>query len=491
MDLELILRTSALLALAAVLARLLHRAAPSTRHLVWQLAIVLAVLAPILIPLAPKITVPMVRTVPSGANGWVPGAPVLIGSSSAEPTPGHSTVGTIGTLGTNPLGTLRTIGTLGTLSVGSWFLLCWCLSGLSVRRGSQPAPGEWVAEARNVAARLGFRGAIDVRATFADGTPHVAGLFRSVVMMPPSAGQWTTEERQAAFVHELTHIRRRDRSTQAVAQLACAIYWFNPLVWYAAGGLARERERACDDEVLRVGVRPSAYAALLLDLARRPAPWTPATGLSMARPAAIEGRLLMILADVVRTPRRSTRWLVYGAVAAFTTAALGAHPATERSRLQSPSSPSQAPAPRPLPMVTPQAVMQLDDLQTVAGLTDILIRALGDASGPVREQATLGLAFTPGDAVIAPLLTALKDSDSQVREKAAIGLAFRRDPRIIEPLLAAITDEDGQVREKAAIALGASGDPRALESLKHATTDPDPQVREKAIAGLVLLGVRR
>ncbi len=448
MNLELILRTTALLAVATLLTRLLHRAAPSTRHLVWQLAIGLVLLAPIVTPLAPRFSVPMVINVPR-----VPSGPKVPEVQVAT------------THGDFDSGTLGTIGTIGTLSVGSWFLFCWLASGLSVKRGSRPAPGEWVSEARNVAARLGYRGAVDVRVTVTDGSPHVAGLFRSVVMMPAAAAQWTTDDRQAAFVHELTHIRRRDRSTLAVAQLACAIYWFNPLVWYAAASLARERERVCDDEVLRAGVKPSAYAALLLDIARHPASSTPATALSMARPSAVEGRLLMILADVVRTPRRSTGWLVCAALAAFATAILGAQPAREE--------------------------MQPDDRQIVTGLTDLLVSALGDASSQVREQAAMGLALTPGDVVIAPLLTALQDRDSQVREKAAMGLAFRRDPRIIEPLLAAITDQDGQVREKAAIALGASGDPRALNALKTATGDPDPQVREKAVAGLVLLGLRK
>ncbi len=465
MELEIIVRTSVLLAFAAVASRLLYRAAPATRHFVWHVSIVMVLLTPLLAPLAPKITVP-------GVPG-VPQVEALVDYTSTAPIRNQSTVGTVGTLGT--------FGTLGTLLVGARFLLGWLLSGLSVVRGSRPAPGEWLSEAHHVAARLGFTGTIDVRETNSDGSPHVAGLFQSVVMMPPSARQWTTEERQAALVHELAHIRRHDRRTQAMAQLACAINWFNPLVWHAAAGLARERERACDDEVLRVGVKPSAYAALLLDLARRPAAWTPATALSMARPSAIEGRLLMILADAVRTPRRSTRWLVGIAVAAFTTAILGARPLPEQS----------APVPAPSPIVTPQAVMQLDDVQQASGLTEILIRALTDASSHVREQATLGLAVTPGSAVIAPLLLALKDPDSQVREKAAIGLAFRHDPRIIEPLLVAITDDDGQVREKAAIALGASGDARAIDSLTKATTDPDPQVREKAVAGLVLMGLRK
>lgn len=465
MDLDLILRTSALLLLAAGLARVLRTAAPATRHLIWHLAIVLVILAPLLGSVVPNFRVPMVPNVPT--------LPMVLELESSI-GPSFTERGTPGTLGT--------VGTLGTLSVGSWFLFCWLLSGLSVIRGSRPAPAQWISEARNVAARLGFAGTIDVRETRHDGSPHVAGLFRSIVMMPPSAQRWTADERQAAFVHELTHIKRHDRRTQAVAQLACAIYWFNPLVWHAAAGLARERERACDDEVLRVGVKPSAYAALLLDLARRPAAWTTATAFSMARPSAIEGRLLMILDDVSRTPRRSTRWLVGLTIVALTVAVLGA----ERASAQPP-----APAAQPAPLVKPQALMQLDSVESGTGLTEILVRSLGDSSGQVREQAALGLALTPGNAVIDPLLAALKDRDSQVREKAAIGLAFRRDPRIIEPLLTAMGDADSQVREKAAIALGASGDARARESLKKATRDPDVQVREKAVAGLVLLGLRR
>lgn len=469
MDLDLIVRTSLLLGLAAALSRLLHRAAPATRHLVWHASIVLVILTPMLTPLVPRFDLPL------GAITEVPApsvrTPVAVTGREAESVTSAAVI-------------LGTVATTGSVAVGAWFLLCWALSGLSVARGSRPAPAEWITEARKVAARLGVGSAVDVREAVKGGSPHVAGLFRSVVMMPPSAARWTTEERQAAFVHELTHIRRHDRRTQAVAQLACTIYWFNPLAWYAAAALARERERACDDEVLRVGVKPSAYAALLLDLARRPAAWTPATALSMARPSAIEGRLLLILADVVRAPRRSTRWIVSAAVAAFATAVLGAQPAAPAAAV-----PPQATAPAPI--VRPQSVMQLDDVESVEGLTAILVRALGDASGQVREQATLGLALTPGNAVIDPLLVALKDRDSQVREKAAVGLAFRRDPRIIDPLLVAITDEDGQVREKAAIALGASGDDRATDALKKATTDPDPQVREKAVAGLVLLGLRQ
>ncbi len=334
-----------------------------------------------------------------------------------------------------------------------------------------------------IGARIGLKGPLAVRQLRREASPHVAGFLASVVMMPPSAMSWTAEARQAALVHELTHIKRGDRRTQAIAQLACAIYWFNPLVWHAAAGLARERERACDDEVLRFGARPSAYATLLLDLARKPgSAWTPATALSMARPSAMEGRLLSILADAVRTPRRSTRWLAGLGIITITTAILGAQAVKEPM--------PAVPQASPQAIVKPAMVMMMDDQPVMPSATGALVQALGDTDRQVREQAAIGLAATPGTEVIEPLLSALKDPDAQVREKAAIGLAFRRDPKIIGPLLTALGDSDSQVREKAAIALGASGDARAVDALTRAMKDPDSQVREKAVAGLVLLGLR-
>ena len=472
MDLELIIKTTGVLACASIVAALLRRAAPSTRHLVWHISIVVVLLAPAIMALAPTIPVPGVPGVPRVPEvvfqevARVPMVP------TAEPTLEQGTVW-------NP--TLGTVGTLGTLGTLAWFLFCWALSGVTVWRGSRPAPEQWVLEARSIGRKLGLGEEVLVRQLLGEASPHVAGLFRSVVMMPPSAATWTIDARQAALVHELTHIKRHDRRTQAIAQLACAIYWFNPLVWYAAAGLARERERACDDAVLRFGAKPSDYATLLLDIARSTNTWMPATALSMARPSAIEGRLLSILAEAVRIPRRSTRWLLSAAIIIVTTGILGAQAAQ-------PMVLPAVPEATPRPIVRPQLLMAMDDQAAAPSITGALVDALKDADSGVREEAAMGLATTPGAGVNEPLLRAPEDPDAQVREKAAIGLAFRRDPRIIEPLLAAMEDHDAQVREKVAIALGASGDARAVAALTRAMKDPDPQVREKAVKGLVLLG---
>ena len=471
MDLELIARTTAILVAGSAIVALLRGAAPSTRHLVWHMAIVLVVLAPFIAPLVPRIAVPLVPGVPEVPRGVVLNAVTRSIAVAVEPA-------TRGTQQNDALGTLGTIGTLGTVAVLAWFGFCWLLSGVAVWRGSRSAPESWLNEAKVIGQRIGLKAPVQVRLALRDGSPHVAGAFQSVVMMPPSASSWPIEARQAALVHELTHIKRHDRRTQAIAQLACAFCWFNPLVWYAAAGLARERERACDDEVLRFGAKPSAYATLLLELARvTNSAWTPATALSMARPSAIEGRLVSILGDAARTPHRSTRWLVGVTIVTITTAILGAQGT------------AIGPESTPRPVVT-KSLMALDEQDFRGSVIGALVEALRDGDGQVREQAAMGLAIAPGAEVIAPLIEALQDPDAQVREKAAIGLAFRRDATIVKPLLIALEDSDGQVREKAAIALGASGDSRAVAALTRATKDPDAQVREKAVAGLILLGLR-
>jgi len=47
-----------------------------------------------------------------------------------------------------------------------------------------------------------------------------------------------------------------------------AIFWFHPLTWWIGVRLLHERERACDEEVLRLGCEPGVYAAGILTICR-------------------------------------------------------------------------------------------------------------------------------------------------------------------------------------------------------------------------------
>ncbi len=143
------------------------------------------------------------------------------------------------------------------------------------------------------------------------------GIWRVRVLLPADSAIWTAEQRRAVLLHELAHARRWDCLTQLVAQLACALYWFNPLLWLAWKRMQSEREQACDDFVLGTGTKASAYAEQLLHIASQmPAVRYSAAAIAMARPSKLEGRLLAIL-DVKRNRRSMKRRAVLfaGAVA--------------------------------------------------------------------------------------------------------------------------------------------------------------------------------
>jgi beta-lactamase regulating signal transducer with metallopeptidase domain len=130
--------------------------------------------------------------------------------------------------------------------------------------------------------------------------PIVCGILRPAVLLPAEAETWSEERQRMVLLHELTHITRRDCLTQMMAQMACALYWFNPFIWFAARRLRVEREQACDDYVLSIGAKPSDYAHHLLEIARSMQErsifeWTQTTSVAMARRSQLEGRLLAIL----------------------------------------------------------------------------------------------------------------------------------------------------------------------------------------------------
>ncbi|MBX7172184.1 MAG: M56 family metallopeptidase [Pyrinomonadaceae bacterium] len=145
--------------------------------------------------------------------------------------------------------------------------------------------------------------------------PIVCGIIRPAVILPAMAEMWTDERCKVVLLHELTHISRRDCLTQFFGQLAFAIYWFNPLVWFATRQLRIEREHACDEFVLSLGTKPSDYACHLLDIARSANnknsgfEWAPNATIAMAQQSQLEERLLAIL-----TPKnqRKSRYLTAG-----------------------------------------------------------------------------------------------------------------------------------------------------------------------------------
>lgn len=95
--------------------------------------------------------------------------------------------------------------------------------------------------------------------------PGVVGVFHPVLLLPAGIGdQLAPAELRAILAHELCHVRRRDNLATVVHMVVEAVFWFHPLVWWLGARLMEERERACDEEVLRTGSEPEAYAEGIL-----------------------------------------------------------------------------------------------------------------------------------------------------------------------------------------------------------------------------------
>src|SRR4029079_9712727 len=97
--------------------------------------------------------------------------------------------------------------------------------------------------------------------------PSTWGIFNPTVLLPGDADTWDEERRRVVLLHELAHVRRKDSLMQIIAQVCCAVYWFHPAVWYTSRKLQSERELACDEHVLALGMNACDYAAHLLEIA--------------------------------------------------------------------------------------------------------------------------------------------------------------------------------------------------------------------------------
>ncbi len=98
--------------------------------------------------------------------------------------------------------------------------------------------------------------------------PMTWGILRPMVVVPESWRKWPHPRQRIVLLHELAHVKRWDTTTQLLARLACAVYWFHPLAWFALREMRAEREMACDDSVLLAGEGPASYAEHLLGIAR-------------------------------------------------------------------------------------------------------------------------------------------------------------------------------------------------------------------------------
>ena len=134
-------------------------------------------------------------------------------------------------------------------------------------------------------------------------SPVITGLMKPVLLLPTNATEWSEETLKMVMLHELGHVQRRDLWTSLAGQIACALHWFNPLVWMLRKRLTHECEYACDAHVISSGAHPKNYINALCDVAEACCAYklknTTALGfsaaLAMANQASLRNRVTNLL----------------------------------------------------------------------------------------------------------------------------------------------------------------------------------------------------
>jgi beta-lactamase regulating signal transducer with metallopeptidase domain len=91
------------------------------------------------------------------------------------------------------------------------------------------------------------------------------GIRNPVILLPQGATvRLSDEELAAILIHELVHLERRDNLVVLLQRVLTSLLGFYPPTWLIDQKLLEERERACDEEVLRLTQAPETYASGIL-----------------------------------------------------------------------------------------------------------------------------------------------------------------------------------------------------------------------------------
>ena len=124
------------------------------------------------------------------------------------------------------------------------------------RAGVRAGSVAWICRCRSASRRATCR-------------PACSASFRPVVILPRAVMQsLTPAQLRAVLAHEVCHVRRHDNLTAAIHHCVQVLFWFYPPVWWIGANLLREREAACDEDVVDEGHERSVYAESILNACR-------------------------------------------------------------------------------------------------------------------------------------------------------------------------------------------------------------------------------
>lgn len=335
-------RAAVILAVGCVIALALRRASSAARHLTWSLVLVGSITVPALALALPALRVP----VPTSWGGSLVQQPSIDIPEMAVATPESAGATASREPDLSPVATVVSVSASApvpaavrpapgrSFSLSGWLISVWAfgvalslastalglVSLARLSRAAKPVHDDLaIGILGQLARQLGLARPVKLLRSHNRAMPMTWGVFKPVILLPDEARNWTRDRLRAVLAHELAHVVRGDCATRLLANTVRALYWFNPLAWYAELRLRAEQERASDDLALRVGVGACEYAEHLLAVTtgRASVGFGAAVALAMGTPQRMELRLQSILdPDRDRRPTTRRQVLLASAVAA-------------------------------------------------------------------------------------------------------------------------------------------------------------------------------
>lgn len=357
------LKTALVLIVASLVTAIMHRRSAAARHMVWALALGGALVLPVLSAVVPvwRIAIPHALMPMSAPNDPVSVDVLHAGdvnpSSATQPraVARHPVQAVVTASSPRPTSWSDSPSDASLVSWPAIAIFVW-LAGMLIaiahlavgavtahrllRQATVVTDERWTSLFSRTKAQLWLHRRVVLVQSERVTTPATWGIFHPVVVVPAAADEWSDVQRHAVLLHELAHVERWDCLTHVVAQLACAVNWFNPLAWFAKHRLNTERERACDDRALGQVARPSSYAEQLMTIAYsyQGRHRQPVGSLAMAKRSQLEDRVRRILDRALQrgdTTRSTTvRFGLITACFVISIAAVHPHVAAELGPVQ-------------------------------------------------------------------------------------------------------------------------------------------------------------
>jgi beta-lactamase regulating signal transducer with metallopeptidase domain len=261
-------------------------------HLVWQGAIVAAILAAALALMSKRtanaryaISCAALALLPllAGITAWrayeepplpLTGGDAVLRTQSlpfdlAKAAAAHATRATLrsfGEIAHDALPNIVLLWLVGVTILSIRLVVSWSRIKKLARTAS-PASDTWGRTLDRLADALALRRGVAILESAAVEVPTVIGWLKPLILLPMSTiSALKPEEIEMLLAHELAHIRRHDFFVNLMQTAAETLMFYHPAVWWMSHRIRIEREHCCDDMAIETCGSALRYARALTHL---------------------------------------------------------------------------------------------------------------------------------------------------------------------------------------------------------------------------------